>query len=843
VHDAVSRLASSARPRRSGVVSVVVVDYRSAEDTIACHRSVLEADWPRDRLEFIVVDNAADSAGASRIRQEIPNATVIEPRRNLGYAGGSNLGVEHSGGEYVALLNPDTRVDASFFRESVAVLERTPDVSCVAAKVLDWEGRTIDFVRPGLSWYGHGFKQSVGHTEHGELDPERDVLFGTGSALVVRSEVFQTVGGFDPSYFMFFEDVDLGWRLWLLGHRVRYVPSAVAYHHHHATMTGIGAWREQFLLERNALFTIYKNYSDESLATFLPGALLLSVRRGVVLGGDDADALDLAKNAPIADERPSAEVSKSMLAATYAIDAFVRALPELSRKRAWLQARRVRSDGYIMGMFGIPFQANINDPVFVQSYKAVLDAFDIEQRVPHRRRILVVTDDALTDSMAGPAIRALKIAEALSVEHEVRLVTTNACNLEHKDIDISHAGKQELVVHERWCDVLVFQGYLLHEHPGLANTAKPVVADLYDPFHLEQLEQTKELSQAERREIVAAATGVLNQQIRRADFMMCASDKQRDFWLGQLAALGRINTVTYDEDETLHSLLAIVPFGVSEKAPVHTRRTVKGVLTNIADTDELILWGGGIYDWLDPLTLIKAMGVLAARRPTAKLLFLGVKHPNPHVPVMRMATRAQELSDELGLTDRRVFFNNEWIRYNDRQNYLIEADIGVSTHLDHIETAYSFRTRMLDYLWAGLPIVCTSGDSLSQLVRDRDLGAVVAPGDVEGLAEALGQLLEDRPRLAEIKQHVLETAEDYRWSRVLEPLLEFCRSPRRAPDLLDDATVGTFAKIIATSQPDWRGIRADLMLLRQYFKEGGPGLVASRTMSRIRRVARSRASQ
>ena len=86
------------------------------------------------------------------------------------------------------------------------------------------DGETIDFAAAGLSWYGQGFKLNVGEPAAVAPTEERDVLFGSGSALTVRRAVFDDVGGFDERYFMFFEDVDLGWRLWLLGHRVRYVP-------------------------------------------------------------------------------------------------------------------------------------------------------------------------------------------------------------------------------------------------------------------------------------------------------------------------------------------------------------------------------------------------------------------------------------------------------------------------------------------------------------------------------------------------------------------------------------------------------------------------------------------
>src|SRR5206468_8785633 len=105
-----------------------------------------------------------------------------------------------------------------------------------------------------------------------------------------------------------------------------------------------------------------------------------------------------------------------------------------------------------------------------------------------------------------------------------------------------------------------------------------------------------------------------------------------------------------------------------------------------------------------------------------------------------------DLATELGLTGTHVFFNEGWVPYEERQNYLLEADIGVSTHLDHVETAFSFRTRILDYLWASLPIVATEGDSFATLIEAEGLGLTVPAQDVGALETALLPLLDDPAR-------------------------------------------------------------------------------------------------
>jgi glycosyltransferase involved in cell wall biosynthesis len=202
----------------------------------------------------------------------------------------------------------------------------------------------------------------------------------------------------------------------------------------------------------------------------------------------------------------------------------------------------------------------------------------------------------------------------------------------------------------------------------------------------------------------------------------------------------------------------------------------------IGEDDKVILWGGGIYNWFDPLTLIRAIDKLRRRRPDVRLFFLGLKHPNPDVPEMRMSVQARDLSDQLGLTGKHVFFNEGWVSYEDRQNYLLEADIGVSCHLDHVETAYSFRTRILDYLWAGLPMVVTKGDSFGELVKREGLGIAVAPEDPDALADALEKVLYDEEFAAGAREDIRRVQERFRWENVLAPLAEYVRDPWPAPD-------------------------------------------------------------
>ncbi|MBF0687194.1 MAG: glycosyltransferase [Cellulomonas sp.] len=813
-------------------MTVVLVNYRGADDTITCLRAFDDVDWPADRLELVVVDNDSGDGSAERIRDAVPGAKVVESGANLGFAGGCNLGVEHAHGEWVAFLNNDARPGTDWISAAVEVLQQDPTVGAVASKVLDWDGQLVDYVDGSLTWYGAGYKREAEKPDSPEYDVPKDVLFGTGAAMFVPTDLYRKVGGFDERFFMFYEDVDLGWRLNLLGYRVRYVPGSVAYHKHHVTMKKFGNFREAYLLERNALLSMYKNLDDESLARALPAAMALAVRRSIARAGVDASMLDLQRS-PGGDDVGTVEIPKMGLTGFFAIDYLVDQLPGLAETRRELQAARRRSDRELFPLFRHAIEPAYAIEGYNTAHDALVDAFGIAEHFVSRHRVLVVTGEPLLERMAGPAIRAWEIARVLAPEHDVRLLSTAGARVTSDDFEVVHATGKALREQTDWADVIVFQGFLLEGAPWLKDSSKILVADAYDPMHLEQLEQAKDLGPTGRATSIRETTRVLNEQLRRADYVLCASDKQRDFWLGQLAGQGRLNAAVYDEDASLDSLIGVVPFGISEDPPVQKRHAIKGEVPGIGPDDKVILWGGGVYNWFDPLTLVRAVDRLKDRRPDVRLYFLGLKHPNPGVPDMRVAWDLRQLSDSLGLTDRHVFFNEGWVPYAERADYLLDADLGVSTHFHHVETAFSFRTRILDYLWAGLPIVATAGDTFGTLITEHGLGATVPAEDVDALERALETYLYDDEAIAQARSNVRVFAQDYRWSRVLAPLVEFCRFPRRAADLqleLGDPSV--------TAQPFARprGLRSDLALARDYLRAGGVGEVARRASGRVSRM-------
>lgn len=452
-------------------------------------------------------------------------------------------------------------------------------------------------------------------------------------------------------------------------------------------------------------------------------------------------------------------------------------------------------------------------------------------------RVLIVTEDVLAAHMAGPAIRAWQMASALAERHEVVLASTAPSRLTADAFRVATVDDATVAELERWCDVLVVQGYVLHRLPELRRTDKVLVCDLYDPLHLEVLELTRRDVEPERSTNVANAVGTLAEQLRRGDFFLCASAKQRDLWLGFLAATGRINADTYDDDPSLRSLIAEVPFGLPEEPPRRTRAALRGVVPGIEPDDEVVLWGGGVYDWLDPETLVRAVDLLRPRHARLRVFFLGVRHPNPMVQPSPALVSVQALSDELGLTGRHVFFNDGWVAYDDRHNYLLDADIGVSLHRDHLETAFSFRARVVDYLWAGLPIVCSAGDAFAELVAAEGLGAVVPPEDPAAVAAALDELLSDPARRAACAEQVAAVRGRFRWSTALAPLVAFCDRARRAAD----EPQWPVAEGAGPADPlppaevtgALAGLRRDLRTMARLRREGGVAAVLAAAVQRV----------
>lgn len=392
-------------------------------------------------------------------------------------------------------------------------------------------------------------------------------------------------------------------------------------------------------------------------------------------------------------------------------------------------------------------------------------------------RLLIISHDVVGKQMAGPGIRCYEFARILSEFCQVTLAAPNK-----PDINTSGFAARQYSL-EKWrslanmcenADMVLIQGHILYHFPFLKNFKGRIIIDLYNPFNLESLEMFKDKEIAERLRIDKNNINMLKLQLAIGDFFICASEKQRDYWLGMLNGMGRINPYNYDGDSTLRKLIDVVPFGIQSELPQHTQQSaIREAVPTIREDDKIALWGGGIWNWLDPITAIKAMWEISRHRKDIKLVFMGIKHPDPKLPEMNKAVEAVKLSKELELYNEYVFFN-EWTPYNIRQNFLLEADVGLSIHQRRIETEYSYRTRVIDYIWARLPVVTTEGDSIAKMVKDYNIGEVVKYGNAQNLARVIESMVTNNSLKEIYKKNMNKIAPKFAWENVARPLINYC---------------------------------------------------------------------
>jgi glycosyltransferase involved in cell wall biosynthesis len=317
---------------------------------------------------------------------------------------------------------------------------------------------------------------------------------------------------------------------------------------------------------------------------------------------------------------------------------------------------------------------------------------------------------------------------------------------------------------------------LIHAHLGNHYLSQrddlPVVVDLYDPFLIENLHYHRKLGFAPYTNDHAT----WRRQMGRGDFFLCSSEEQRMFYLGWLNALGRVNPLILEDDPTLSRLIVELPFGTpNEEPPLRPRRAevIDGV-----DEDAPLLYFGGIYDWYDPEVVLEALPALLERDPRTTVVF--VEHPHPELTPLETAARTRRMAEKKGWVGTAVRFE-KWRPYDQRFDLPQVCDLAVVTHRPGLETDLSLRTRLVDLLWLGLPVVVTAGGTMARVVEERGAGEVVPPADPAALAAAVGGMLGDEGRRKSAGEAARAWAAANSWRRAAEPLLEFAAAPRCDP--------------------------------------------------------------
>jgi glycosyltransferase involved in cell wall biosynthesis len=377
-----------------------------------------------------------------------------------------------------------------------------------------------------------------------------------------------------------------------------------------------------------------------------------------------------------------------------------------------------------------------------------------------RRRVLILVPGALSEQMAGPVIRAWSIARALAAQFDVTAAVHDPPATHLDGVRLvsfeRRVLRRELVEHDVLISACV-PPYLLSAK-GIRPTI--IVSDQYDPADLEASSLPKSLVTGRQ---VRSQIAVKDLQLRHADVVLYANERQRDRIQRRLRELGRSQQPDLIE----------LPFGLGDPPPPARNQLLRERFPQIDAGDAVVLWWGVVWRWLDADTAVRAFALLSETRPDIKLVFAPARTPRDATPATAAQNSTEEVRDtarQLGVLDRTVLFWDDWVPFAQRHELLAEADIGLTLHGVTDEAHFSARVRYLDYLWAELPCVLAEGDLTGARFAQAGFSKLVPPGDPTTLAAAIVALVDDRDGLARARQAGARLSREYRWDKLVAPL-------------------------------------------------------------------------
>ena len=327
-------------------MSVVIPTYDGRPMLEACLRGLRAQTLPGDAYEVVIVDNGSEDGTQAWLRAEDPDVVVVRLDQNLGFAEATNRGAAAARGTSLVLLNNDAVAEPRFLEalERAAAVEPAP--AAVAGRILDSEGSAVEFGGSDIGGFGFGFQRSSWQEGFAECADGGEVPFACGGAMLVRRADFLELGGFDPDYFAYYEDVDLGWRLWLSGRRVVYARGAEARHQRHGTGRRFSDRWRHFHWYKNALQTLVKNAEEPYLSRLFPIALALVQSRIRDFYAESAAAADRG------DERSARRALEIAIGAAEGVTWALTRADLLLEKRGRVQALRCVGDRVLSEKFG-----------------------------------------------------------------------------------------------------------------------------------------------------------------------------------------------------------------------------------------------------------------------------------------------------------------------------------------------------------------------------------------------------------------------------------------------------------------------------------------------------------
>jgi GT2 family glycosyltransferase len=256
-------------------IAIAIITYNSAAKLPDLLTSLKSQDYPVELLDFIFVDNKSDDNGVALIKEYFPTARFILNQENLGFAAANNQAYELAkdlNDDYLVLLNDDTIVAADWLTRLITTAESEANIAAVQSKLLLWPEKNL------INSYGNavtflGFAYCNDYRQPDKTGEPFEVPYPSGGATAIKISALDKIGLFDEKLFMYHEDVDLGWRLRLLGYKVILEPKAVVYHKYSFAKAGY----KYYYMERNRFYVEWKNFKLATLLLFIPACLAMEL--------------------------------------------------------------------------------------------------------------------------------------------------------------------------------------------------------------------------------------------------------------------------------------------------------------------------------------------------------------------------------------------------------------------------------------------------------------------------------------------------------------------------------------------------------------------------------------
>ncbi|MFA6197925.1 MAG: glycosyltransferase family 2 protein [Patescibacteria group bacterium] len=258
-------------------IAVILVNWNGQTYLPDCLRSLAVTKYPADRWQIVMIDNHSTDASVLFAKSEFPNVVVIENSTNLGFSAANNQGIrwalEH-GFEVVVLLNYDTTVAPDWLMELAIQSQSDPKIGAVQAKILLHDHpEQINTVGNKLQYLGFGYSGNYLEVDSPAFDQPKEIAYPSGAAFLLTKAAVERVGVLDEDLFMYHEDLDLGWRLWLAGFKVTNAPKSRVFHKYNFSRNP----KKFYYMERNRFIVLAKNYSIKTLLLILLPLIIMEL--------------------------------------------------------------------------------------------------------------------------------------------------------------------------------------------------------------------------------------------------------------------------------------------------------------------------------------------------------------------------------------------------------------------------------------------------------------------------------------------------------------------------------------------------------------------------------------